>query len=236
LFLVEKGRRRILAILAACIFIGVVFSYARSAWLALAFMAGLLAFIKGRRFVIATALVGSIMVTVILALSPSVRDRLATTFMAKKNLERIYLWKTSADMALDHPLTGIGPGAYRKVVREYRRDYNIKWTTESHAHNSIIMAAAESGFVGMLLLMLMMVAVFYDPVRSVFASDVNVDDIDLLRALLSAMAGFAFACMFQHNFGDAEVVMTFWFIAVAANDFSSRDDLSAPSNPNRNGK
>jgi O-antigen ligase len=224
LFMVEKGRRSILAILAALIFVGVVFSYARSAWLALAFMAALLAFIKGRRVVIATAVAAAVLIPLIVTVSPTVRDRLATTFMVKKNLERIYLWKTSIDMAVDHPVTGIGPGVYRKYVREYRRDYNIKWTTESHAHNSYIMAAAQCGFAGALLLLLLLAAVFHDPVKFMLGSDIACDNFDLSAALTTAMAGFAFACLFQHNFGDAEVVMTFWFVAAAANVFCDRDE------------
>ncbi len=228
LVLVEKKRRWLILTAAFFIFVGVIFSYARSAWVALMFMAGLTAWVKGRRFVIATILIGAVAVSAIVALSPTVRDRLATTFMAKKNLERIYLWKTSVDMALDHPLTGVGPGVYRKVVQDYRKDYNIKWTTKSHAHNSFIMAAAQSGFVGMILLILVLMAALYDPVKAVFESDGKLPDKDLLIALVAAMAGFAFACMFQHNFGDAEVVMTFWFIAAAAKIFSVHNECDMP--------
>ena len=213
----SQGRNRLIAAAAAfAIFLGIVFSYARSAWIGLVAGLALFAYLKGRRIFVATAAAGAVVLMLALGVSPSLRERFSSSFNSAQNLERLYIWKTSLAMAADHPFVGIGPGVYRQVVEGYREGYNIRWTTASHAHNSFIMVAAESGWPALALFLALLAAALWGPGARLRHLDASSVDFSLLAALLSGMAGFAFSSFFQHNFGDAEVVTTFWFIVATA--------------------
>ncbi|MCZ7585805.1 MAG: O-antigen ligase family protein [Deltaproteobacteria bacterium] len=155
------GRARwFVATCGAAIVGGLFVSYARSAWLGTALMVAVFALFIGRRASILAAVAGAIVLSAALAASPTIRDRFFSSFRPGSNTERVYLWTTSWNMALDHPITGIGPGVYRSLAPKYREGIDIHWTTASHAHNSYIMAAAESGFPAMMFFVAILVAAF----------------------------------------------------------------------------
>lgn len=192
--------------------LALVWSYARSAWVGLA--AGLLVFggLKGRK-----ALLGTLAALLVIGLvgaqvSPTLKDRMRRAVTSDKNLERIYTWKTTLDMVKDNPATGIGPGAYRHLTDEYRCDYNIHWTATSHAHNSYLQLAAESGIAAGLLFAALLAVLFAFGARYHHVIR-DVADKHLLAGATGAVAAFAVSSLLQHNAGDAEVCMTFQFAA-----------------------
>ena len=193
--------------------VGLVASYARSAWIAAALGAAIFAYRRGKRAFIAACVTGLVAVVALSAASETIRDRFTSTLRAGSNLERIYIWKTSLDMAFDHPVTGVGPGVYRQVVDDYRRDYNIKWTTRAHAHNSFFMAASESGFVGAAIFLWVVGAGMWLAWRQQRGDPDPVTPFCV--AGFATLAGFAAGSFFQHNFGDAEVMCAYWFWCAA---------------------
>ncbi len=193
--------------------IGIVASYARSAWIAAALGAALLAYRRGKRAFIGVTVAGLVAIVALSAASDTIRDRFSSTLRAGSNLERIYIWKTSLDMALAHPIAGAGPGVYRQVVDEHRRDYNIKWTTKAHAHNSYIMAASEGGFVGAAIFLFVAGAGLWRAWREQRDGPDRASPFAV--AGFATLAGFAAGSFFQHNFGDAEVMCAYWFWCAA---------------------
>lgn len=70
---------------------------------------------------------------------------------------RVYLISAGLKMFTDHPLTGVGFGAYQhQILTTYRR-YLPEGYTDSVSHTSVITVLAEQGFVGALLLVLFLV-------------------------------------------------------------------------------
>ncbi|MDP8224956.1 MAG: O-antigen ligase family protein [Candidatus Lernaella stagnicola] len=199
-----------------------LWSYARSAWVGL--LAGLIAFgaALGRRVLAAVIAGAFVVVGVAYFASPGLADRLERVVRVDKNLERIYTWKTTVDMIADHPVFGIGPGAYRQMTQTYREGYNIHWTATSHAHNSYLHFAAESGVVAGLLFALMIgLAIGVGARRRSDVKQAEKGD-RLLAGALAACVCFAAASALQHNAGDAEVCMLYQF-AVASAVFLARD-------------
>ncbi|MCL4233418.1 MAG: O-antigen ligase family protein, partial [Deltaproteobacteria bacterium] len=219
------GIRLRLVLLSAAVLgsVGLVASYARSAWIAAALGVAIFAYRRGKRVFIAVCVAGLVAVVALSAVSGTIRDRLASTLRAGSNLERIYIWKTSLDMAFDHPVAGVGPGVYRQVVDDYRRDYNIKWTTRAHAHNSYIMAASESGFVGAAIFLWVAGAGLWLAWRQQRGEPDSLTPFAV--AGFATLAGFAAGSFFQHNFGDAEVMCAYWFCCAA---IANARDWKAP--------
>lgn len=206
--------------------LGLLWSYARSAWLGL--LAGLLAFgaMKGRRAMLALMLAVFAVGTAAYYLSPAVADRLSRAFRSDSNLERIYIYKTTVDMIRDHPLTGVGRGNYRRLIDGYRTGYNIHWTAKSHAHNSYLQLAAESGlFAGLLFTALLAFLIALGVTR---CHELKGDGVRcrLLVGATIAIVGFAAASLLQHNAGDAEVCLL-WQTAAAMLVVLARDETKA---------
>lgn len=62
---------------------------------------------------------------------------------------RLSLWQSAARMALDRPLTGVGPKLYGRALREYRDPAQARDQITT-AHNLYLNTAAETGLLGLL--------------------------------------------------------------------------------------
>ena len=63
---------------------------------------------------------------------------------------RMDLWRSAGAMFLDHPVTGVGPGAYGTALRSYR-DPTLARDHITTAHNLYLNIAAEMGVPGLLV-------------------------------------------------------------------------------------
>ncbi|HUT52997.1 MAG TPA: O-antigen ligase family protein [bacterium] len=72
--------------------------------------------------------------------------------------ERISLWKSSLEMVRDHPLFGVGWGAFKDAYPSYRRD-NI-FVGLVFAHNDFLQIAATSGVPGLAFFLLFVAMTF----------------------------------------------------------------------------
>jgi len=189
--------------------LGLLWSYARSAWVGL--IAGLMLFagLKGKKALFSALIAVVVAGTLAASLSPTLAGRLRRAVTSSSNLERIYTWKTTLDMIADHPLTGIGPGVYRSLTDSYRAGYNINWTAKSHAHNSYLQIAAESGIVAGLLFTAILAVLFVFGLSRHRDITSNTTQRHLLAGAVGACTAFAVSSLLQHNAGDAEVCMVF---------------------------
>ena len=62
---------------------------------------------------------------------------------------RLSLWRSAVQMALDHPLLGVGPKLYGRALRTYR-DPALARDQITTAHNLYLNTAAETGIIGLL--------------------------------------------------------------------------------------
>jgi putative inorganic carbon (hco3(-)) transporter len=147
-FVIEKSVRRrflyggMILVLAVCL----AMTYARGACLSLAVVLLGYGILKDRRVLLGCLGLGA----VILLLDPALTERLLSVFtkMDTSSEMRLALWESTIAMILDHPLLGIGWGAYWMVYPEYDFYINDITVRIVHAHNMYLNYAAEIGIPG----------------------------------------------------------------------------------------
>jgi O-antigen ligase len=184
------------------------FTYSRNAWLGLAAgVVGLVATAR-RSGVIVLGLVGlGLLVAVV---SPTaVLDRVRSLADPQDSTfrDRVAMWRAGVQMIADHPLLGVGPGQVRTWYPHYRRPEAVRPST-GHLHSSPIHIAAERGLPALGVWIWLWVVFFRQAIRILARlGSQRPRERALLSASLGGVGGFLVAGLFEHNFGDAEVVM-----------------------------
>ena len=141
----SKKRWRIgtaLFALIACL----VTTYARGACFAVMLTLAGYGMVKDRRILLGCVALGG----ALLIADPMLAERLSSVFtkIDTSSEMRLAIWESSAAMILDHPLLGVGWGAYRFVYPEYDFYINDPSVIIYHAHNMYLNYAAEIGVIG----------------------------------------------------------------------------------------
>jgi putative inorganic carbon (HCO3(-)) transporter len=190
-------------------------SYVRGAWLGFAggvmILGGSLR--RGRGILFA----GLVALAVVLLLLPGVRDRARS--IADPNdpttSERVLMWRSGVAMARDHWLVGVGPGQVKRVYPTYAAP-EVTNKHRGHLHNSPLQVLVERGLIG-LAAWLWLFAAFFALARGIarrVVSDATASA--LATGAIASTAGFLLAGLFEHNFGDSEVLMATTFAMALA--------------------
>jgi O-antigen ligase len=127
-------------------FLGLVFSFARGAWLG--FMIALPFFFlkKQPRKFFMTALI-ALFIFGISFISPKVRDVFLNRSVS--NMQRIAFYKTALTVFKEKPLLGYGYRNFEQQVPVLKERYNIEYPERGgHAHNNVLEHLASTGLVG----------------------------------------------------------------------------------------
>lgn len=121
-------------------------TYARGAFLAIAAVIGLYGIFRDWRVLFACVGVGA----AALFSEPLLAERLISAFTAADTSSemRLALWESTVAMIFDHPVMGIGWGAYWMVYPQYDFYINDPAVKIVHAHNMYLHFAAEIGVFG----------------------------------------------------------------------------------------
>lgn len=160
----SRWRRAIYAAIAALLIGGVVASATRTALFAL--VAALIVFAIGHSRAAAMATAAVLIALGVAILSPATQLgrglRELGTAAVHRDYERLFSERllpflTAADMTVDHPLLGVGPGCFKYHFMRYRvalpgrhpggwaRGYPMNW---GEVHNDHLQVAAETGLPG----------------------------------------------------------------------------------------
>jgi O-antigen ligase len=194
-----SGRSRILigaASIAGLAAVAVTFD--RGAYLALGVGAAVV-LLRSRRRPLALALAA---IAALLALHPGVRGRLASAFSAEANADRVFIWSRSVEIIRDHPLHGIGFANYPLVCGRYYDRVDPHFLMRTWAHNLELSTLAETGPLGLLALLWLLIAAARMVLRSAspFA----------LGALAALAAWFTMAQVHDVLY-DTKVMYALWF-------------------------
>ncbi len=206
------------------------FTYSRNAWLGLA--AGTVGLVLTGRRAARLALVLVAVVSLVAAVSDgAVMDRVRSIGNLRDATirDRLAMWRSGLAMIADHPLLGVGPGEVRSWYPHYRRPEAVRLST-GHLHNSPIHIAAERGLPALAAWTWLWVVFFRAGIR--ILRRVPRDQLReraLVCASLGGVGGFLVAGLFEHNFGDGEVVMLVY--ALMALPFIVDRDLSTRPTP-----
>lgn len=148
LLTVTEWRKRVLYIgliigLSTCL----ALTYSRSGWVSFFGMLTVLGIMRNKHFL------WFLIIAPLLAIwiNPMLLERLLSIInpVDTSSALRLALWESSLAMLLEHPLSGIGWGAYWLVYPAYDFFINNSETTIYHAHNMFLHIGAELGFLGL---------------------------------------------------------------------------------------
>ena len=183
-------------------------TYSRNAWLGLA--AGVLGLVlTARRIVPIVAVLAAALGVAAVAVPGEVAERVQSIVNLEDQTlrDRVAMWRSGLAMIGDHPVLGVGPGEVRAWYQHYRRPEAIRPST-GHLHNSPIQIAAERGLPALAAWIWLWVVFFREGWRILRRVEKHsATSRALVCASLAGVAGFLVAGLFEHNFGDAEVVM-----------------------------
>jgi putative inorganic carbon (hco3(-)) transporter len=184
------------------------FTYSRNAWLGLVAGALVLVLTARRTARIAAVLVGVVALVAVVMPGPvAQRARSMIDVEDPTVRDRVAMWRSGLSMIAEHPLLGVGPGEVRAWYQHYRRPEAIRPST-GHLHNSPIQIAAERGLPALGIWIWLWIVFFREGWRILQRTGrESPERRALVCASLAGVAGFLVAGMFEHNFGDAEVVM-----------------------------
>lgn len=148
-FLIAAKRRSDRILIGAFIFalaVCLAMTYARGAFIVVFCVIGVYSVFRDRR-----ALIGIVAVLAIFfMMDPLLLERISSVFtkVDTSSEMRLALWESTAAMIMDHPVLGIGWGAYWLVYHSYDFYINDASVNIFHAHNMYLNYAAETGLFG----------------------------------------------------------------------------------------
>ncbi len=183
-------------------------TYSRNAWLGLvAGTVGLVATARRPNRVV-LIITGAVVLFAVVS-SGAIRERVRSMANPEDETirDRVAMWRSGLAMIGDHPILGVGPGEVRAWYPHYRRPEAVRPST-GHLHNSPIQIAAERGLPALGVWIWLWVVFFRKGARILArVSRDRQHERALVCASLWGVGGFLVAGLFEHNFGDAEVVL-----------------------------
>ncbi len=157
-FLGEKifNRKIIYLLTSLFLLLGLIFTLERSVWLGLAVV--IFTFLLIYRFSLKVIIPGIIILVLLFSFSSALRERIKAFghFKSYAISSRFHQWQSGLEMMLDYPLTGVGPGNYEVLYKQYKFFEERK--TYPHAHSNIVQIGAETGILGLSMFLWIMVA------------------------------------------------------------------------------
>jgi O-antigen ligase len=143
---------------------------------------------------------------------PTVRDRVTMLHIGER-------------MIAAHPLAGVGPNMVQKRYIEFHGDDPLAGPDgvvhiNPHLHNDFLQIAAERGLPAFAIWLWFVVALVRDLWTRFRAGGATQE---LPAAALAAVAALLTAGLFEYNFGDSEVLMTFLIIVTLPAAAARRD-------------
>lgn len=154
----DKKKKIYYAFCAALVFINIILTQSRNAWIA--FAIGII--ILGLSFSIKYMLIfilGSGWVVFI----PRIFDRIEHMGDMNQNASRIKLWGVAVEIIKAHPLLGVGNGNYMSVYDKFKKKYNYIYyqtSSKTHPHNSFLKIQCELGVLGTAAFIALWISVF----------------------------------------------------------------------------
>jgi O-antigen ligase len=196
------------------IFLSIIGSQTRSAWLGLIFVILLGTFIKSKKYFIYALVVLFISSIIVFLIFPDIQARFASIFDATKNEGRLNIWHTSWIIFKNNWLVGIGHGNFDFYFEKFK--VPGFYDAGGHAHNDYLNVAVLNGISGLITWIGMWIAWFYYSVRAYRLPErTDFEKIILLSAMLG-VGGILIAAFFQCYYTDLENNIFWWFVASMA--------------------
>jgi O-antigen ligase len=213
-----SGRTRLfgkmlLCVLAAALFVSLLFTASRGAWAAV-FIAILIISAAKKNWKVFFGM----LLFIAVALSVNAESRTYVNVFFNRNDAAIpirkVIWKEAVRVFADHPVTGSGMNTYSIVAPRYIKETG--WNSGGYPHNSYLQLAAETGILGLGSFMAL-IAVFAATVHRRLKIIPDGWRSGLLMSFASALAGFFFHSFFDNNIFSLQLAGMMWgFLGMSA--------------------
>lgn len=220
----EKRRKLYLGIVSLLIFINIILSFSRNAWLGLVIGIVILSLTYSWKIILGMGGLG-----VISLLIPQISNRLLEFTDKSQNLSRIKLWDIAFMMIKDHPFTGVGNGNYRVMYDIYKLKYKKKIeyypTDNFHTHNVFLKIQSELGVFGTMAFVGMIVSIAINVVKFVKNTDVKFYKV-FYTGFLASIISFIFMNVIDNFFSAPKVIAFFWILVANFEGISYKNQES----------
>lgn len=189
-------------------------THTRSAWLGFLAGCGVLLGLYKKWLILALPFG---MLTAFLLVPPAVQDR-GLSILDRRGAtaqQRLSMWSSGLRMLRDHPWTGVGMGVMPQMFQRYRDpDSPIEpYRRLGHLHNNVVQIAAERGLLGLGCWLWIWMA-YAHQVWLLYRrlAPEHVGARALVVGSLASVLGFHVEGLFEHNFGDSEVITLVYFL------------------------
>lgn len=203
-------RYRIVSLFAlAPMVINLVFTFSRSSWLGFVGGAILIAVVRAKKLIYALA---AAVILFGLFASPQMKERAFSSFNPyhPSNTPRLEMWKVGINIFVHNPWIGIGDIGIERVYPLYAPPGTIP---EGHLHNNLVMWAATTGGVGLLLLVSLFARLFLAQWKVYTAVRERWFYGSIALGIVASGVAFHINGLFEWNFGDAEIITIIWMMS-----------------------
>jgi O-antigen ligase len=206
---------------------GLATSFTRSAWLGLVVALAVMLGLRRPRALIALALVAGV---AFVALPGDAGDRLRSAFDPSHvaNRERMLMWESGARAFRDHPVTGVGLQNLTTLLEGYRSPRAAEHP--AHVHNSYLHVALGTGAIGLVAFLGLCVALVVTCAGPGLRRGQGLG-VGVRLGTTAGVAGFLLAALFDHAFGDEQLLFLLFTLAGMA--FAARGWETAPAETTR---
>ncbi len=228
----SKWQKIVSFVVIVILSIALVFSYTRASWLSIVVAFGafiiLLFRIKFKTIVLITVstvlILALVWTQLIMKLEKNKQDA-SSNFTEQissitnistdvSNLERLNRWSCAYRMFLDKPIVGWGPGTYMFKYAPYQLSYqkttiSTNFGDVGNAHSEYLGPLAEQGFMGMIIMLVLVYTVLYYAVKLYRTSTNRNDKIIVLSSIIGLITYYVHGVL--NNFLDTDKLSAlFW--------------------------
>ncbi len=220
IFLISKLKNRLLwSSLLFIIFISIIASYARSAWLGLFACIILLIIFFGRKYLVQISTIGIVFLVIIYFIHPELFFNNGLMSMIDfsdsapfNNQVRFKLWESSINLMKDHWLLGTGYGNFNSVFEIYKVPFDYRGLNQPH--NDFLHVACSTGLIGGIAFLYLWITLLRHTYLNFkfFRQNINIWKVASLGGFLVTFV-LLIAGITQEYYHDAETAQIWWFSA-----------------------
>lgn len=227
-----KWRKIFYVVITLILLFGLYYSFSRAAWLSVIGALGVYFLIRWRIkfswFILGACLFGWLFLNfsndILYTLGKNKQDSSASFAehirsignikTDASNVERLNRWVAAFGMIEERPIVGWGPGTYQFVYAPFQKNkFKTIITTNfgngGNAHSEYIGPCAETGFIGLISVLALMLIVIYTGIRTSLRAQNPINRILSLAATLALISYYIHGVM--NNFLDTDkLALPFW--------------------------
>lgn len=219
----RKYKKIILLLLNIIVFVNIIISFSRNAWIGLAFGCLVFAIIYNRKL-------GAIIISlgVIFSFIPQISNRLKEFNEASQNAFRISIWKITLHIIKDNPIIGIGIGAFSNVYATYLKKFPklvYSYDKVPHPHNIFLKFQSELGIPGSLCFFAILIFIFIS--LSSFNNKVEKNSIfSFYTGFKISFIAFIIMNLMDNFFLAPKVIALFWILVAIFQSYNCKEGVS----------